>query len=146
LNYIIIYFFYILSPVSGKNITNAIEYVIECLKKIFPKEKDIDNLKKLYEEKSELIFDKKIYYPKKGDCKINFEKFMKRDKRDEKKSLGDYFLEKEKNIETLYHYYDSMFKILLSCNLESILISGETCYKTHLVKELLNNEKISMFH
>ena len=39
-----------------------------------------------------------------------------------------------------------MFKILLSCNLEPILISGETCYKTHLVKELLNNEKISMFH
>ena len=69
---------------------------------------------------------------------------MKRDKQDEKKSLGDYFLEKEKNIETLYDYYDSMFKILLSCNLEPILISGETCYKTHLAKELLNNEKISI--
>ena len=134
-------FFYILSPISEKNIKNVIQYLIKCLKEIFPKKKEINDLQKVYEEKTKLIIEKGIHYLKKGKFKINFEQFMLHSP---EKSSANYFFEKEKNIETLYHYYDSMFKILLSCELEPILISGETCYKTHLAKELLNNKNISI--
>ena len=59
------------------------------------------------------------------------------------KDLKEIISLKKKKILKLYIIInDSMFQI--SCNLEPNLISGETYYKTHLAKEFLNNENISV--
>ena len=126
--------FYTMSPVSYDNKQRILEDIIELIVNIFERDKD-EHLKKakkkllkdIYESRPNLEFTKGKVYIRKGKCKILFKTI-------ESNSSNI------KIYEELPSFLNALFKVFLSNNDETLLLSGNTCYKTFLAEEYLKHE------